>query len=290
MKPFTITWGDHRLILGKRTLVMGILNTTPDSFSDGGKFEKYPDAITHARQMITAGADLIDIGGESTRPFSDPVPEDVEIERTVPVIRQLVTETDIPLSIDTTKAAVAEAALEAGASIINDISALGGDPRMASLAADTGVPVILMHMQGTPKTMQQAPVYDDVTAEVMAFLETAANNARAKGISSSKIMIDPGIGFGKTTAHNLSLIKQLSRFQSLGLPVVIGTSRKAFIRKILAGDSGETIAPHMPVVNTGTQATVAASILGGADIVRVHDVAEAVAVAKITDAIKNAPD
>ncbi len=290
MKPYTLNWGDHSLELGKRALIMGILNTTPDSFSDGGRFETFSDAITHARQMIADGADLIDIGGESTRPFSDPVSETMEIKRTIPVIKQLVQETGIPLSIDTNKAAVAEAALAAGASIINDISALRNDPKMASLAAETGVPVILMHMQGTPKTMQQEPTYKNVTAEVMAFLESAAAEAEAQGISPSKIFIDPGIGFGKTTDHNLTLIKHLSRFQSLGLPVVIGTSRKAFIRKILAGKSAEPIAPHMPVVETGTQATVAASILAGAHIIRVHDVAGAVAVAKITEAIKTAPD
>jgi dihydropteroate synthase len=290
MKPYTLTWGNHSLEIGRRTLVMGILNTTPDSFSDGGKFELFTDAITHARRMIADGADLIDIGGESTRPFSDPVREDVEIERTVPVIRQLVQETSIPISIDTNKAAVAEAALAAGASVINDISALRNDPKMAPLAAKSGSPVILMHMQGTPKTMQAEPTYDDVTTEVIEFLKSAAADAQKQGIPPTKIFIDPGIGFGKTTAHNLTLIKHLSRFQKLGLPVVIGTSRKAFIRKTLAGDSGEALLPHMPIVETGSRATVVASILGGAHIVRVHDVAGAVAVAKITDAIVNAPD
>lgn len=290
MKPYTLTWGNHSLEIGRRTLVMGILNTTPDSFSDGGKFELFTDAITHARRMIADGADLIDIGGESTRPFSDPVREDVEIERTVPVIRQLVQETGIPISIDTNKAAVAEAALAAGASVINDISALRNDPKMAPLAAKSGSPVILMHMQGTPKTMQAEPTYDDVTTEVIEFLKSAAAAAQKQGIPPTKIFIDPGIGFGKTTAHNLTLIKHLSRFQKLGLPVVIGTSRKAFIRKTLAGDSGEALLPHMPIVETGSRATVVASILGGAHIVRVHDVAGAVAVAKITDAIVNAPD
>lgn len=290
MKPYKLTWGNHSLEIGRRTLVMGILNTTPDSFSDGGKFEQFTDAITHARRMIADGADMLDIGGESTRPFSDPVPQEIEIERTVPVIRQLVQETDIPISIDTTKAGVAEAALAAGASIINDISALRSDPKMAGLAAEAGVPVILMHMQGTPKTMQQEPTYTNVTAEVIEFLKSAAVGAQKQGIPLSKIFIDPGIGFGKTTVHNLTLIKHLSRFQELDLPVVIGTSRKAFIRKTLARNPGETISPDMPIVETGTRATVAASILGGGHIVRVHDVAGAVIVAKITDAIVNAPD
>ncbi len=290
MTNTTLTWDNHSLELGKRTLIMGVLNITPDSFSDGGKFEKYDIALAHARQMIADGADLIDIGGESSRPFSDPVSVETEIKRTIPVIEKLARETAVPLSIDTTKAVVAEAALKAGAAVINDISALRSDPAMAPLAADAGVPVILMHMQGTPKTMQKAPAYSDVTAEVMDFLRTAADKAGQQGISPSKILVDPGIGFGKTVEHNLTLIKNLNRFHSLGLPLIIGTSRKAFIRKIIAGDAGKDLDPALPVVETGTGATVAAAILNGADIVRVHDVAGAVIVAKITDAIKNAPD
>ncbi|MEW6077001.1 MAG: dihydropteroate synthase [Thermodesulfobacteriota bacterium] len=290
MKPYTLSWGNHSLVLGGRTLIMGVLNITPDSFSDGGKFEKFTDAIAHARQMIADGADLIDIGGESTRPFSDPIPAAEEINRTAPIIREIVRETDIPISIDTTKAAVAEAALTAGACIINDISALRGDPKMAPLAADAGVPIILMHMQGTPKIMQQSPSYQDVTGEVINFLQSASGIAEKQGISSSKIFVDPGIGFGKTAAHNLTLIKNLFRFRSLGLPVVIGTSRKAFIRKTITGHPEKDLPPDMPAVITGTQATIAAAILGGANIVRVHDVAEAVITARITDAIKNAHD
>jgi dihydropteroate synthase len=290
MKPYTLSWGEHSLVLGKRTLIMGILNVTPDSFSDGGKFETFSDAITHARQMIADGADLIDIGGESSRPFSDPVPEEAEIKRTIPVIRELALETDIPLSIDTTKASVAEAALAAGASIINDISALRSDPAMAPLAAAAGIPIILMHMQGTPKTMQQSPSYQDVTGEVIDFLKAAADNAKKQGISPSKILVDPGIGFGKTIANNLTLIKNLSRFQSLGLPVVIGTSRKAFIRKTITGHPEQDIHPDLTIVEAGSQATIAAAIMAGANIVRVHDVAGAVVTAKIADAIKNAPD
>ncbi len=290
MKPYTLAWGNHFLTLGKRTLIMGVLNITPDSFSDGGKFEKFRDAVNHARRMIAAGADIIDIGGESSRPFSDPVPAATEIKRTIPVIKELVQETDIPLSIDTTKASVAEAALATGASIINDISATRGDPDMAPLAAASGVPIILMHMQGTPKTMQESPFYKDVTGEVIAFLKTAAAGAQEKGISPAKIFVDPGIGFGKTTGHNLTLIKNLSRFQSLSLPVVIGTSRKAFIRKTIAGHLQKDVNPDAPDVRIGTQATIAAAIMGGAHIVRVHDVADAVMIARIIDAIKNAPD
>jgi dihydropteroate synthase len=277
-------------MLGQRTLIMGVLNITPDSFSDGGKFASFSNALAHARQMIADGADLIDIGGESTRPFSDPVPASEEIGRTIPVIRELVRETDIPISIDTNKAAVAEAALNAGACIINDISALRGDPAMAPLAAAAGVPVILMHMQGTPKTMQKSPSYQDVTGEVIDFLQATATLAEKQGISPSKIFVDPGIGFGKTAAHNLTLIKNLSRFQSLGRPVVIGTSRKAFIRKTISGHPDKDIPANLPVVNVGTQATVTAAILGGAHIIRVHDVADAVITARISDAIRNAPD
>jgi dihydropteroate synthase len=290
MKPFSLSWGNHSLVLGGRTLIMGILNATPDSFSDGGKFAGFSDAVAHARQMIADGADLIDIGGESTRPFSQPVSTEEEIRRTIPVIREIARETGVPISIDTTKATVAEAALAAGACIINDISALRGDPAMASLAAAAGVPIILMHMQGTPKTMQQAPSYQDVTGEVIGFLKSSAAMAERQGISPSMIFVDPGIGFGKTTAHNLTLIKNLSRFQSLGLPLVIGTSRKAFIRKAITGHPDKDLPPDMPAVIAGTQATIAAAILGGAHIVRVHDVAEAVITARITDAIKNAPD
>jgi dihydropteroate synthase len=290
MRPYTLSWGGHSLLLGGRTLIMGILNITPDSFSDGGKFERFPDAVAHARQMIADGADLIDIGGESTRPFSDPVSEAEEINRTIPVIREIVRETGIPISIDTTKAAVADAALAAGACIINDVSALRGDPKMALLAAAAGVPIILMHMQGTPKTMQQSPSYPDVTGDVIRFLKSAAETAERQGIAPSKIFVDPGIGFGKTAEHNLTLIKKLSCFQSLGRPVVIGTSRKAFIRKTITGHPEKDLPPDMPAVKVGTQATVAAAILGGAHIVRVHDVADAVITARITDAIKNAPD
>jgi dihydropteroate synthase len=290
MKPYTLSWGDHSLILGKRTLIMGILNITPDSFSDGGKFAAFSDAIAHARQMIADGADLIDIGGESTRPFSEPVSEEEEINRTIPIIREIARGTGIPISIDTTKATVAEAALAAGACIINDISALRGDPKMAPLAAAAGVPIILMHMQGTPKTMQHSPFYQDVTGEVIGFLKSAADVAENKGVAPSKIFVDPGIGFGKTAAHNLTLIKTLSRFQSIGRPVVIGTSRKAFIRKTITGRPDKDLPADIPVVNVGTQATIAAAIMGGAHIVRVHNVADAVVTARITDAIKNAPD
>lgn len=290
MSNYTLSWGNHRLELGRRTLVMGILNVTPDSFSDGGRFETFDRAVAHARRMVAEGADILDIGGESTRPFSDPVPEALEMERTLPVIERLVGEISIPISIDTNKASVAKAALDAGASIINDISALGFDPKMAGLAAETGVPVILMHMQGDPKTMQQAPFYKDVTQEVIAFLADAAARARAAGVAPGRIIVDPGIGFGKSVAHNLTLLKNLSAFERLDLPLLVGTSRKAFIRKILASPHGEPAHVDSPEVRSGTQATVAAAVLGGAHIVRVHDVADAVITVKLADAIKNASD
>ncbi|MFZ5564016.1 MAG: dihydropteroate synthase [Thermodesulfobacteriota bacterium] len=290
MNRFTLAWGGRRLELGPRTLVMGILNVTPDSFSDGGRFDTFDRAVAHARQMAAQGADILDIGGESTRPFSDPVPEALEMERTIPVIRRLAGEVSIPISIDTAKASVAKAALDAGASIINDISALGADPKMGALAAEAGVPVVLMHMQGNPKTMQQAPSYRDVTREVIGFLADAAARARAAGVDPSRIIVDPGIGFGKTVAHNLTLLKNLSAFEPLGLPLLVGTSRKAFIRKTLADAAGEPAHVDSPAVLTGTQATITAAVLGGAHIVRVHDVAEAVITVKLADAIKNAPD
>ncbi|ABW68848.1 dihydropteroate synthase [Desulfosudis oleivorans] len=290
MSLFTLSWGDHRLELGRRTLVMGILNVTPDSFSDGGRFATFDRAVTHARRMAAEGADILDIGGESTRPFSDPVTEEEEKQRVLPVIERLVKEIDIPISIDTNKASVARAALDAGASIINDVSALTFDSAMAGLAADAGVPVILMHMQGNPKTMQQAPAYEDVTREVMAFLKAAADRAGAAGVDRAKIIVDPGIGFGKNLDHNLTLIKNLSAFESLGLPLLIGTSRKAFIRKTLTGPDGQPAPVDAPAVRLGTQATVTAAVLGGAHIVRVHDVADAVITVKLADAIKNAPD
>ena len=290
MSLFTLSWGDRRLELGRRTLVMGILNVTPDSFSDGGRFATFDRAVTHARRMAAEGADILDIGGESTRPFSDPVAEDEEKQRVLPVIERLAKEIDIPISIDTNKASVARAALDAGASIINDVSALTFDSAMAGLAAEAGVPVILMHMQGNPKTMQQAPAYKDVTREVMAFLKAAADRAGAGGVDRAKIIVDPGIGFGKNLDHNLTLIKNLSAFEHLGLPLLIGTSRKAFIRKTLAGPDGQPAPVDAPAVRLGTQATVTAAVLGGAHIVRVHDVADAVITVKLADAVKNAPD
>ncbi len=289
MKTFNLAWGKHRLDLGRRTCIMGVLNVTPDSFSDGGKFFTIDDAVTQGYTLFEDGADILDIGGESTRPFSDVVSEEEEIQRVVPVIEKLSARISIPISIDTTKANVAEHAIKAGASMINDISSLRFDPDMANVAADRGVPVILMHMLGNPKTMQIEPKYDDLIAEIKSFLENAIDRAEYQGISRSKIIIDPGIGFGKTFGHNLSLIKNLHEFETLNVPVLIGTSRKAFIRNLLKEEiSVGEVHPDSRIVETGSQASVAAAVLNGAHIVRVHDVADTRVTVKIIDAIKNA--
>ena len=286
MDTYTFELGEHRLIFGKQTLIMGVLNVTPDSFSDGGKFYSFDNAVAQAERLCADGADILDIGGESTRPFSEPVSAEEEIRRVVPVIEKLVSRTSTPISIDTTKALVARRALDAGASMINDVSALRLDPAMAGLAAAYGVPVILMHMLGTPKTMQVAPAYDDLIGEVRAFFEDVIVAAEKAGILKSNIIIDPGIGFGKTVEHNLALIKHLGKFRVLNVPILIGPSRKAFIRKLLKEETQEDIQPDLPMVEIGTQAAVAASILNGAHMVRVHNVAETRATVKIIDAIK----
>jgi dihydropteroate synthase len=287
-KLYRLDCGANTLALGRRTLVMGIVNVTPDSFSDGGKFFGFDAAVNHARRLAEEGADIIDIGGESTRPFSEPVSVEEEVERVIPVIEALVERIRVPISIDTTKAAVARRALDAGAAIINDVSALRFDPEMAALAAEMRVPVILMHMLGDPKTMQVAPVYDDVVEEIKQFLEEAVGRATSAGIAKDRLVIDPGIGFGKSVVHNLLLIDNLSAFHSIDVPILIGSSRKAFIRKLLAAESAEPIAADQPIVEVGTQAAVSAAVLAGAHIVRVHDVARTVATLKIIDACINA--
>jgi len=288
MKAFSLAWGKHCLDFGKRTCIMGVLNVTPDSFSDGGKFFSLDDAVAQGYKLFEEGADILDIGGESTRPFSNPVSEEEEILRVVPVIERLSRRIPIPISIDTTKAGVAEQAIKAGASMINDVSSLSFDPKMASIAADYAVPVILMHMLGNPKTMQIEPTYDDLIGEIKTFFENAIDQAENKGISRSKIIIDPGIGFGKTVGHNLLLIQRLYEFKTLKVPIMIGTSRKAFIRNLLKDNTAEEINADSAMVESGTQASVAAAILNGAHIVRVHNVANTRVTVKITDAIKNA--
>jgi dihydropteroate synthase len=288
MKAYSLAWGKHCLDFGKRTCIMGVLNVTPDSFSDGGKFFTFDDAVAQGYRLFKDGADILDIGGESTRPFSNPVSEEEEILRVVPVIEKLSKRIPIPISIDTTKAGVAEQAIKAGASMINDVSSLSFDPKMANVAVDYGVPVILMHMLGNPKTMQIEPFYDDLINEIKTFFEKAIDQAENKGISRLKIIIDPGIGFGKTVGHNLLLIQRLHKFKTLKVPIMIGTSRKAFIRKLLKNNTGEEVNADSTMVESGTQASVAAAILNGAHIVRVHDVANTRVTVKIIDAIKNA--
>ena len=264
---------------------MGILNVTPDSFSDGSDFFSFESAVEQAQKLIADGAHILDIGGESTRPYSEQVSIEEECRRVIPVIETITKHVSVPISVDTTKSEVAKQALEAGASMINDVSALRSDPFMADVAADYGVPVILMHMKGTPKTMQISPVYDDLMGEISAFLENQIQYAVEKGIPRQNIIVDPGIGFGKTMEHNLQIIKHLHLLEPLGAPILIGSSRKAFIRKLL---SEEEIHPQAAAVETGTQATISAAAMGGVHIIRVHDVANTHSTLKIVDAIRNA--
>jgi dihydropteroate synthase len=280
-------WGRHRLELGRRTCIMGIVNVTPDSFSDGGRFLDPRNAVAQGLRLSAEGADIIDIGGESTRPFSEPVSTEQEIRRVVPVIAELAEKIRIPISIDTSKAAVARRALDAGAAMINDIAALRSDEGLAGLAAEFGVPVILMHMRGQPRTMQVAPRYDDLVGEIYSFLEGAAEDAERQGIARERLIVDPGIGFGKMSGHNLQLIRRLGDFAGLNLPLLVGPSRKSFIRRLVKPADVQDISPDLPVVETGTQAAVAAAVFNGAHIVRVHDVANTVATVKVVDAILN---
>ncbi|MDA3897821.1 MAG: dihydropteroate synthase [Desulfobacteraceae bacterium] len=286
-KQYTLSWQNHCLELGAHTRIMGILNITPDSFSDGGKFFALDTALAQAEQMIEQGADIIDIGGESSRPFSEPVSIEEETRRVVPVIEHLAKNISTPISIDTTKSVVARRAISAGASIINDISALKIDPDMAEVASKNDVLLILMHMKGTPSDMQKAPVYDDLTGEIKGFLANAISRAEKAGVSKNKIIIDPGIGFGKTVQHNLYLINTLNNFQDLNVPILLGSSRKAFIRKVLAQNGNTEPKPDHPLVETGTQATITAGIMAGAHIVRVHNVANTRATVQLVDAIRN---
>jgi dihydropteroate synthase len=268
----------------ERTLTMGVLNVTPDSFSDGGNFFDVDRAVAHAREMARAGADIIDIGGESTRPGATPVTVEEELRRVLPVIERL---QDLVVSVDTTKSPVAEKALAAGARIVNDISALRFDTRMVDVVRDAGAGVVLMHMQGTPETMQQGPRYGDVVAEVRSFLAERIRFAESRGLKKSQIAVDPGIGFGKTVAHNLQLLARLDDFGSLDCTLLVGTSRKSFIGKVLGPtpNSGERHAVAERL--WGTAATVAWAVGQGARVVRVHDVAEMVDVVRMVEAVMN---
>ena len=262
-----------------RPLVMGVVNVTPDSFSDGGRFLDAGAALSHARRLIAEGADILDIGGESTRPGAQPVPESEEIARVAPLIEAVRRESDIRISIDTMKPAVARAAVAAGASIWNDVTALRWSDESLTTAADLGCDVVLMHMLGEPRTMQDDPRYDDVVAEVAAFLAERAQAAMAAGVARDKIWLDPGIGFGKTVAHNLALLAHLDALVDLGFPVILGASRKRFLAALdpAAKDPDARLAGSLAAALTGAAAGVAA--------VRVHDVAETVQALNVWTAI-----
>lgn len=288
MKRFTLSWGNHHLKFGQRTCVMGIVNVTPDSFSDGGRFHTSDAAVAHGEKLVEDGADILDIGGESTRPYSTGVSTEEELRRVVPVIERLAKRVSIPISIDTTKAPVAKAAVAAGASIINDIGALRMDRDMAAIAAAHKIPVIVMHMKGSVQTMQVAPSYDDLIGEIKTFLKDTLQIAELNGIERSKIIIDPGIGFGKSVFHNLYLLRHLSEFDDLCMPILVGPSRKSFIREVLTHKCGKTMDPDSPPMEIGTQAAISAAVLNGAHIVRVHNVAMARLTVDIADEIKQA--
>ena len=269
------------LDLCRRTALMGVLNVTPDSFSDGGQFLDSGKAIERGVKLVAEGADIIDVGGESTRPGAQPVSVEEEIGRVIPVIRGLRARIQVPLSIDTYKVEVARRALAEGADIVNDISAMRLDARMASLVADEKVPVVLMHMQGMPRTMQLSPDYMDVVGEVTEFLRLRAQAAVDAGVDPAAIVIDPGIGFGKSLEHNLTLLRDLPVLGSLGFPVLVGVSRKTFIGKILAADPEHRL--------EGSLAAACIAVWGGARIVRVHDLQQTFQALRIVDAILAAP-
>jgi dihydropteroate synthase len=275
---FTLSWEGHSLDLDRRTHVMGVLNVTPDSFSDGGRYFVLDKAVEHALAMAGEGADIIDVGGESTRPYAPKISANEEMDRVIPVIESLSEELTIPISIDTYKHEVAQEALKCGASMINDISALRFDPQMASIAAEAGVPVVLMHMKGTPENMQDNPTYEDLITEILDFLKDAEKGAMAAGINEDLIVVDPGIGFGKTFDDNLKIIRELSRFHVLKKPVLLGPSNKAFIGHILDREPDQR--------DAGTMATIAYMVMNGAHIIRAHNVKNTVETIKMIEAIK----
>ncbi len=288
MQSFDINFGRFCLELGSHACIMGILNTTPDSFSDGGKFNTIETAVQQGRKLAADGAHILDIGGESSRPFAEPVSEQEEMDRVIPVIEILSKQIDVPISIDTVKSQVAKEALNAGASIINDISAFEKDPEMVNVAAQKGCPVVLMHMKGTPQTMQVAPSYDDLMLEITGYLTSRTAFAMEHGVEKKNIILDPGIGFGKTVEHNLVLLKHLDKLTGLGFPVLMGPSRKSFIQNILSQKERIPVGPDHVKTEYGTLAAVAASVLNGAHIVRVHDVETVAAFIRIIDSIRNA--
>lgn len=269
---------DQEFHWGDRTYVMGILNVTPDSFSDGGQFNSVETALAQANKMVAAGADILDIGGQSTRPGAEQISLEEELQRTIPIIQAIRQQCNLPLSIDTTRSEVAQQAIAAGADIINDISGGTFDTQMLPLAAKLQVPIILMHMRGTPQTMQNFTHYDDLVTELQSFLQSRLQQAYELGIAKSHIILDPGIGFAKTPLQNIELIRHLQDFRTLGYPLLIGVSRKSFIGHILQQSD-----PQKRI--WGTAAACAGAIAFGADIVRVHDVPEMIDVCKIADAL-----
>jgi len=291
MIPYMVTdWnigGKRILHIGERTLIMGVLNVTPDSFSDGGEFFSLDKALVHTEQMIAEGADIIDVGGESTRPGGAAiVSAEEELERVLPIIKQLAARFDVPISVDTTKASVARAALEAGASIVNDISALRFEPEVADEAAKAGAGLVLMHSRGTPGELHGLPPVADIIEEVITSLRSSVEFAEQRGVERESIVIDPGIGFGKTQEQNIELIAKLDQLIAAfpGFPLLIGTSRKSFIGRILADTNGDP-APVNERLH-GSLASLVISVLKGAQIVRVHDVKAAVETIRVADAIR----
>jgi dihydropteroate synthase len=281
-KLFRLKLRSRTLVLGQRTLIMGVLNVTPDSFSDGGKYFSLKKAVEAGLTMQRAGADILDIGAESTRPGSSGISVAEELARLLPVVEELRGRLKIPISIDTQKSAVAEIAIGAGAELLNDISGLKRDPRLAQVAARHKVPLVLMHMRGTPRTMQKQPFAKNVLRDVIAGLRNSLAVARRAGVSKSQIILDPGIGFGKSHAQNYELLVKLPALAKLGYPLLVGTSRKGFLGATLA-QNGKSLPASERL--WGTAATVTVSILHGAHIVRVHDVAEMAQVARVSDAL-----
>jgi dihydropteroate synthase len=267
---------------GKRTYLMGILNITPDSFSDGGEFNNLDAALSQARNMVNSGVDIIDIGGQSTRPGAEEITETEELTRVIPIIKAIRQELSIPISIDTTRANVAQTSIKAGANLVNDISGATFDPQMLSVVASLDVPIVLMHIRGTPKNMQELTDYEDVVEEVYQFLASRIDVALALGIKRSRLLIDPGIGFAKTYPQNIQLLKNLSRFRSLEVPILVGVSRKSFIGRILDKNN-----PKDRV--WGTAAACCAAIAQGAHVLRVHDVPEIYDVCRVADTLLREP-
>ena len=292
MHEYTLEWDGFKLKLGKKPCIMGILNVTPDSFSDGGKYFNFEKAVAQGKKLVKEGADILDIGGESSRPFAEPVSEAEEIDRVIPVIEELSHKIDIPISIDTVKSRVAKQALAAGASIINDISSFEKDPELADLAAKSNIPVIMMHMKGTPETMQVNPEYNDLIKEINDYFIQRVGFAVNRGVKEENIILDPGIGFGKTVQHNLVILKNIDQLADLGFPLLIGSSRKSFIQKILSQENKkenkkEKISAASEECEIGTLASVAAAFMNGGHIVRVHDVARVKPFLQILGSIKS---